>query len=214
LTSSKSASTWRFATALSSTPLCGLDGGTAKLGGWYHFGEFADLRLGLDGLPLTDAASVGQPLQHQGDFGIYGLIDQQILRKGSKPDSGVYAFARVAASPSNRNLVDFYADTGLTFQGMIGKRPNDSFGLAAAFAKISSHATLDSSLGEGTLLPPRDYEALLEATYRFEIAPGFTVQPILQYVFHPGQIVDRTELQGVRAIPNAFVVGIRTTVKY
>jgi porin len=90
----------------------------------------------------------------------------------------------------------------------------DSFGLAAAFAKISGHAILDSSLGEGTVLPPRDYEALLEATYGFEIVPGFTVQPILQYVFRPGQIVDRTEPQGLRAIPNAFVVGIRTTVKY
>ena len=43
-------------------------GGTIKLGGWYHFGKFADLRLGLDGPPLTDTASAGQPLQHQGDL--------------------------------------------------------------------------------------------------------------------------------------------------
>jgi porin len=104
-------------------PASGL-GGTIKLGGWYHFGEFADLRLGLDGLPLADAASVGQPLQHQGDFGIYGLIDQQIFRKGSKADARIYAFARVAGSPSNRNLVDFYADAGLlaSFK-MEGKAP-------------------------------------------------------------------------------------------
>jgi porin len=194
-------------------PASGL-GGTAKLGGWYHFGEFADLRLGLDVLPLSDAASAGQSLQHQGDFGIYGLIDQQIFRKGSKADAGIYAFARVAASPSNRNLVEFYADAGLNFQGIIEKRPNDSFGVAAAFAKMSSHAVLDSSLDDGTLLPSRDYEALLEATYSFEIVPGFTVQPNLQYVLHPGQTVDHTEPQGLRAIPNAFVVGLRTTVKY
>ena len=142
------------------------------------------------------------------------MIDQQIFRKGSKADAGIYAFARVAASPSNRNLVDFYADAGLNFQGMIEKRPNDSFGIAAAFAKISSHASLDSNLDDGTLVPPRDYEALLQATYSFEIVPGFTVQPNLQYVFHPSQIVDRTEPQGLRAIPNAFVVGLRTTVKY
>src|SRR3974377_738807 len=50
--------------------------------------------------PWVGPASVGEPLQHQGDFGIYGLIDQQIFRNGGKPDSGVYAFARVAASPS------------------------------------------------------------------------------------------------------------------
>ena len=142
------------------------------------------------------------------------MIDQQIFRKGSKADAGVFAFARVAASPSNRNLVDFYADAGLTFQGTIGNRPNDAFGLAAAFAKVSSNAGLDSNLDDGTLLPPRDYEALLEATYSFEIVPGFTVQPNLQYVFHPGQIVDRTEPQGLHVIPNAFVVGMRTTVKY
>jgi porin len=189
-------------------------GGTIKLGGWYHFGEFADVRLGQEGLPLGDAESVAQPLQHQGDFGVYGLIDQQLFRKSSKADAGVYTFARVAASPSNRNLVDFYADAGLTFQGMIERRPNDSFGFAAAFAKISGNASFDTTLDDGTLLPTRDYEALLEATYSFEMVPGFTVQPNLQYVIHPGQIVDHTEPQGLRAIPNAFVVGIRTTVKY
>jgi porin len=145
-------------------------GGILKLGGWYHFGQFADLRFGLDGLPLTDAASVGHPLQHQGDFGIYGLIDQQIFRKGSKADPGIYAFGRVAASPSDRNLVDFYADAGLSFQGMIGKRPDDSFGFAAVFSKISGGADLDST--GGTLAPARDYEALLEATYSFGIVPG------------------------------------------
>jgi porin len=187
---------------------------TIKLGGWYHFGEFADLRLGADGLPLTDAASVARPLQHQGDFGFYGMIDQQLFRKGSKADAGVFTFARVAASPPDRNLVDFYVDAGLTFQAMIERRPNDAFGLAVAFSKISGNAVFDSNLDDGTLLPSRDYEALLEATYSFAIVPGFTVQPNIQYVFHPGQIVDRTEPQGLRVIPNAFVVGLRTTVKY
>ncbi len=193
-------------------------GGTIKLGGWRHFGRFADLRFGLDGLPLSDPASVGLPLEHQGDFGVYGLIDQQIFRRGRDAGPGVYAFARVATDPPDRNLVDFYADAGLNFQGMIETRLDDSFGFAGSFAKISGNARgadLDANLLDGAFAPIRDYEAELEATYSFGIVPGWSVQPNIQYVFHPGgHIADPNDPIGIRAIPNALVIGIRTSIKY
>jgi len=44
------------------------------------------------------------------------LIDQQIFRKGADAGPGIYAFARIAMAPSDRNLVDFYADAGLNFR--------------------------------------------------------------------------------------------------
>jgi len=193
-------------------------GGTIKLGGWRHFGRFADLRFGLDGLPLADPTSAGLPLEHQGDFGVYGLIDQQIFRRGGDAGPGVYAFARIATVPSDRNLVDFYADAGLNFRGMIETRPDDSFGIAGSFAKISGNARgadLDANLFDGAFAPIRDYEASLEATYNFGIVPGWSVQPNIQYVLHPGgHIADSSDPIGTRAIPNAFVIGMRTSIKY
>jgi porin len=186
--------------------------GIIKVGGWYHFGQFEE--IGFDSLSLVDVERAGQPLLYQGDFGVYGLIDQQIFRKAGNADAGIYAFARLAAGPSDRNLIDFYADTGLNFQGMLSSRPNDSFGFAAAFAKISGNVEADAFLLDG-LVPGRDYEALLEATYSVGIVPGWTVQPNVQYVIHPGgHIVDRNDTSGLRIIPNAFVLGLRTTVKY
>jgi porin len=193
-------------------------GGTIKLGGWRHFGRFADLRFGLDGLPLVDPASAGLPLERQGDFGVYGLIDQQIFRKGADAGPGIYAFARIAMAPSDRNLVDFYADAGLNFQGMIKTRPEDSFGFAGSFAKISGNARgadLGENLFDGAFAPIRDYEASLEATYSFGIVSGWSVQPNIQYVLHPGgHIADPNDPIGIRAIPNAFVIGMRTSIKY
>jgi porin len=57
------------------------------------------------GVPISLASplSVG-PLNHQGDWGIYGLFDQMVWRAGKGPQS-VNVFLRGGASPSDRNLV-------------------------------------------------------------------------------------------------------------
>ena len=193
-------------------------GGTIKLGGWRHFGRFDDLRFGLDGLPLADPESLGLPQRHQGDWGVYGLIDQQIFRKGADAGPGVYAFARLALAPPDRNLVDLYFDTGLNFQSMVNERPDDSFGFAYSFAKISGSARgadLDVNLVEGDFAPVRDYEAAAQATYSLGLFPGFKLQPNIQYVIHPGgHIPFPEELSGRRAIPNALILGLRTNIKF
>ena len=60
----------------------------------------------------------GKPLDN--DWGIYGIIDQLVWRvPGSEDPKGVGVFARVIGAPIDRNLVDFYADGGITFTGMI-----------------------------------------------------------------------------------------------
>ena len=193
-------------------------GGTIKLGGWRHFGRFDDLRFGVDGLPLADPESLGLPWRHQGDYGVYGLIDQQIFRKGADAGPGVYAFARLALAPPDRNLVDLYSDAGLNSQGMIEGRPDASFGFAGSFSKISGNARgadLDANLAEEEFAPVRDYEASAQATYSFSVLPGFKIQPHVQYVLHPGgHIADPADPTGRRAIPDALVIGLRTSIKY
>src|SRR5665647_2180005 len=63
---------------------------TLKFGAWSHLGEFNDQRTANDGSLLANPAGSGIPAQHRGDFGIYGIIDQQLYRpRGGAVGSGV-----------------------------------------------------------------------------------------------------------------------------
>ena len=94
---------------------------------------------------------------------------------------------------------------------------NDSFGLAIAYSRISdsvSAAEQDAIYFSHVQRPIQDYEAALELTYQAQIVPGWTIQPDFQYIFHPGgHIANPFDPTGA-AIPNATVVGVRTTINY
>src|SRR3954468_13529615 len=136
------------------------------------------------------------------------------------------------ASPSDRNLISFYADGGLSFKGLIPGRADDTFGVSVAYSKISEQArkrdrdvrlfavtsATDPETGElnftGGALPLRSSEALIEITYQASIIPGWTVQPDFQYVFRPGGNVSNPRDPNGTAIKNAAIFGLRTTIRY
>ncbi len=68
--------------------------------------------MGADGLSLADPASGGVPLRRRGNFGLYALVDQQMFRSGARSAG---AFIRGEVAPNDRNLVNFYADAGVSF---------------------------------------------------------------------------------------------------
>ena len=123
---------------------------------------------------------------------------------------------RGLAAPADRNLMDLYADGGFTFRGLIERRANDTTGLAFAFGRISPQASaLDSALAtaSGLAIPVRDYEAVIELTYQWKLADKWSVQPDLQYIFHPGgNIPDPLNPRSV--IPNALVFGTRMVMRF
>ena len=41
---------------------------------------------------------------------------------------------------SDRNLIDFYADTGISIIGLDDKRPHDKIGLGFAYTRVSNRA--------------------------------------------------------------------------
>ncbi|MDA8107252.1 MAG: carbohydrate porin [Betaproteobacteria bacterium] len=191
--------------------------GTVKLGAWMHFGRFDDLRYATDGLSLADPASNGQPLQHEHDYGLYAVLDQQLYRLPDQ-DKGIGTFLRVATAPSDRNLVHFYFDTGLTFSGFIRERPNDAFGVALGYGRISSSARAldrDRVFFTGVHTPVEDFEAALELTYSARVARNWTVQPDLQFIFHPGgHVANPLDPSGTAAIRNAVIAGVRTSITF
>lgn len=191
--------------------------GTYKIGAWYHSTKFDDKRWGTDGLSLADPSSNGAPLRHRGNHALYAIADQTLLPAGKGRDWQLSAFARGFFSPqSDRNLMSWQADGGFMVKGMFD-RANDSFGVAASVMKIGSRARgFDrdfASFNPGT--PVRGYEALIEANYLYEVRRGFTIQPSVQYIVHPGgKIANPRLLPDLKPIRNAMVFGVRTVIKY
>jgi porin len=181
---------------------------TLKLGAWHHLGLFDDQRFASTGMLLADPASGGVPAKRRGNSGVYAVIDQQLYRPaGGGPESGVSVFGRASLSPSDRSLVDAYIDGGIVFAGMIPGRPDDSVGASVIYTHYSDSVRaydLDAVRYGAPPHPIRDFEANLELTYQAQIVPGWTVQPDLQYVWHPSGDASR----------NAVVAGVRSVWRY
>jgi porin len=182
--------------------------GTVKFGGWHDFGKFDDQRFDVNhGLQAITGLD---PLQHDGTWGIYGIIDQVIYQVPGQDGRNVSVFARVIGSPSDRNQIDSYFDTGVVFTGMLPRRPSDVFGIGVAYTGISDDASaFDKDSGLSVV---RNHEVLLEISYTAQIVPGWTLQPDFQYIWNPGgNVPDDT---GTRAIKDATVLGARTTISF
>jgi porin len=183
---------------------------TLKIGGWSHLGQFADKRFANNGALLASPTSSGMPLMHRGDYGIYGVIDQQLYRPpGGSGDTGISIFNRSGISPSDRNLVNVEIDGGIVFAGMIPKRPDDSFGASVIYSRFSSSVRgFDQDrINFGIQsTPPRDYEMNLELTYVAQIMKGWVVQPVYTYIWHPSGT-------GIR-YPDAQVAGVRSVIRF
>lgn len=167
--------------------------GTVKAGGWIHMDDFED--------QLTGG-------RKPGNYGLYAILDQQLYALADAKDKGVGLFLRLAGAPSDRNLIDFYADGGLQFSGLVPQRPDDTFGVALGYGRISSRAA-EADFHAGAL--ERDFEAALEINYTAQILPGWTVQPECQYIWHPGGGV--ADDNGER-VKDATVFGLRTVINY
>jgi porin len=182
--------------------------GIVKFGGWYDWGKFADQRFDVHhGLRAITGLA---PLQHDGTYGIYGIVDQVIYKAPGEGGRNISVFGRVIGSPSDRNQIDSYFDTGIVFTGIMPRRPNDVFGVGFAFTGISNDASdFDREAGLSVI---RNHETLLEISYTAEVMPGWTLQPDFQYIWNPGgNVPDET---GTGAVKNATVLGARTTISF
>jgi len=192
--------------------------GQIKLGGWRHFGSFADQRLDTNGLSLANPSASGTPLLLSGDVGVWGVFEQQLYRLPRSDDRGIGVFGRVAAAPADRNLIDRYADAGVEFIGISDRRPDDKFGIAVGYAHVSKRAQaldVDFRQFNGAAWPVRGFEGLLTAVYQYQMRDGWTLQPNLQYIMHPGGGATLpTGNNPGRQLKNATVLGLRTTLKF
>jgi len=192
--------------------------GQIKLGGWRHLGDFADQRFDTNGLSLTNPLSSGKPMMLSGDVGGWAVLEQQIYKVPKSDDRGIGVFMRLSAAPSDRNLIDRYADAGIEIIGLSDKRPDDKFGIAVGYAHVSKRAqNLDADNRQFVAgdWPIRSFEGLVTAAYQYQIRDGWTAQPNIQYILHPGggATLPAGPLAG-RPLKSATVFGLRTTLKF
>lgn len=189
--------------------------GAYRIGAWYHTSpRFGDQRFDNTGLSLADPQSTGIPLNHIGDSGIYGVVDQMLYRVRGTDDQGLSAFARAGGVPNDRNLINFYADGGLLYKGLIPHRPDDKIGVAAAYARVGNNARgldFDTGFFGNSFYPVRSGETAVEMMYQAQLTPWWMVQPEVQYIIRPGGGVLNSD-GGLR--PNAWVIAIRSALSF
>ena len=189
--------------------------GTYRIGYWYHTSpRFGDQRFDNTGLSLANPLSTGIPLDHTGDSGIYGVVDQMLYRVPGTTDQGLSAFVRAGGAPNDRNLINFYADGGLIYKGLIPHRPDDKVGIAAAYARIGDNARgldADTGLFNNFFYPVRSGETMIELIYQTRLAAWWMVQPELQYIIRPGGGVLNNDGSFRQ---NAWVIAIRSALSF
>jgi porin len=181
--------------------------GTIKLGGWNQFGMLHEQPLG----PGVTVAITPNSVPIGTDWAIYAIVDQLVWRvPNSKDPKGIGVFGRVFGGPTEQKLVDFYADGGVTFSGMIPHRADDTLAAGFAYTGLSDNPHgPDETEGFPSA---RNFEALLEICYTAQLKTGWTLQPDFQYIWHPGGGVP--EPSGKGTVPSAAVWGLRTTINF
>ncbi len=189
--------------------------GAYRIGGWWHTSpRFGDQRYDNNGVSLASPMSTGIPLQHTGDQGVYGVIDQMLYRVPGTDDQGLSGFLRAGGVPNDRNLISFYADGGLIYKGLVPRRPDDKVGIAAAYARVGNNARgLDMDIGffGNFFYPVRSGETMIEMIYQAQVAPWWMLQPEMQYIIRPGGGVLNSD-GSIR--PNAWVIGLRSSLNF
>jgi porin len=189
--------------------------GTYKLGAWYDTSHFPDQLHDASGLSLANPASNGVPRGHSTGFAVYGIIDQTVWKKPGTKDQGIGMFFQVMGAPDTFNVSNLFIEGGLNWKGPFEGRENDTFGFGVSYLGIGSAARRFSDdvrfyTGSGSLY--RSNETVVEATYLYQVAPWWTVQPDLQVVVNPGANIPSS--LSSRPLKDAIIAGLRATVTF
>ncbi|WP_171034201.1 carbohydrate porin [Lichenicoccus roseus] len=188
--------------------------GSYKVGAWFESQGTFSQQFDNTGRSLANPLASGQPRALNGDYSVYGMVDQLIYREPGTINQGAAIFFRVMGAPEDRNPISFFADGGLTYKGLVPGRNNDTAAVGVSVSRISpvaGHLDGDRQFYSGARTPIRSSEGVLELTYEYQAAAWWLIQPDLQYVFNPsGEVLD--PVKPARNVGDAFMLGLRLVV--
>lgn len=124
------------------------------------------------------------------DSGYFGFVE------GSVPAvKGLKGWVRAGRGEPDVQVISGYLGAGLVKTAPFAGRSSDRVGVAFSRAFISPVAQKELGL--------HDAETTLEATYQYQAAETFALQPDLQYIIHPSSR---------SGLGNALVVGLRVVL--
>jgi porin len=111
-------------------------------------------------------------------------------------DQGLSMFNLLTFAPENTNLVNFYFQSGLVYQGLIPGRDNDQAMCVIAYGSYSRdriHVLQSSGVQDQA-----NFTMVLETDYRVQINRWAYIHPYAQYLVRPN---------GTGNVANATVLG-------
>jgi porin len=192
--------------------------GVYKIGFWYDSENFLDERYDSAGVSLANPASAGVAAHRRGDYAFYAVIDQMIYRFENDPARNVSLFLKPTFTPlEDRNLITFSINGGLTMHEPFVGRADDEFGLGFGYAHVSNAVSAfdqdKAFFNPAVYTPIRSAETFIEATYQYQAAPWWQIQPDAQYFFNPGAGVVNPN-NPTQKVKNEAVIGVRSTIAF
>ena len=175
--------------------------GNYKAGFWYDDHEYVD---------FTTAARGGAAETPRGNWGLYGLFDQVLMRFGGPGSNrGFGVTGSLLVSPDQSvSLMPFFTTAGVAIRGMFASRPTDVGGFGIVYGHFSNDLQDSQQRAQesGSAVGIQRYEMALELTYRFRFdRDALFFQPDLQYIIRPG---------GTGQIADAFVAGFQAGINF
>ena len=155
------------------------------IGGYYDTGTFSR--------PAT-------PLLLERGRTAYWVQGQQVVWRpnpATQQSLTVFAGAMIQSKGYAPYWGEYYG--GLFLQGPFASRPADTVGFAAAYLPLNHAAS-----------PFYSNEWIFELNYGYNVLPGVTLKPTVQYVVHPDEI----GFPFPRKVSNAFVIGGQISVDF
>lgn len=190
--------------------------GLYKVGAWFDTASFPNQRYDTNGLSLASPASSGVPQMESTDFSIYAVADQMLWRPSADSTQSVNVFTRIMAAPDDRNLISFSVNSGVTLKAPFQGRDSDTAGLGFGVARVSSFTSAlaqDQVVATGIPTPIPSVETFIEATYLYQVAPWWQLQPDFQYVFRPGGGISNPYDPSQR-VGDESIFGLRSVVLF
>ena len=175
--------------------------GNYKAGFWYDDSQYTD---------FTTVARGRTPNVSRGNWGLYGLFDQVLVRFGEPGSNrGFGITGSVLVSPDQSvSQMPFFSTAGVVVRGAFASRPTDVGGFGVVFGRFSDD--LQDSQRRARQLDPtvgvQKHEIALELTYRLRFyGDALFFQPDLQYIIRPG---------GTGKIADALVAGFQAGINF
>jgi porin len=177
---------------------------------WYNTAPRNDILYNTKGLPAYKSGGVR--MTHKGETGFYVLADQVVYRPDLNSRRGVALFGSAIYNNADSEAIKYALRAGVVKQGTFAGREADTVALAAGVMALSSNAVENynglqkKAGGVGNVA---QNEGVFEVSYGYQVRPGVTLRPNLQYYVNPDP---RNATSSAKKIPNIGVIGLTLNV--